>query len=324
MRAAVYDTYGSPDVVKIKDIPKPTPKDDEMLIKVHATTVSSGDWRARSLEVPRGFGVMVRLFFGVFKPRQPILGTELAGEIESVGPDVTRFKAGDQVFAFTGAAMGCHVEYKCLAQTAAVVSKPSNLTYDEAAALSFGGTTALGFLRRGRIQKGEKVLVNGASGTVGTAAVQLARHFGAEVTGVCSTSNLELVRSIGAAQVIDYTKEDFTRNGATYDIILDTAGTAPYSRCKDSLKDGGRLLVVLGTLGDLLLAPWVSLTTGKKMMAGPTGGPVEDLRFLGKLAESGEFKPVIDRSYPLEQIADAHRRVDTGHKKGSVVVTMTS
>jgi NADPH:quinone reductase-like Zn-dependent oxidoreductase len=204
----------------------------------------------------------------------------------------------------------------------AIALKPPNLTYEEAAALSFGGTTALSFLRRGKLQTGEKVLVNGASGGVGTAAVQLARHFGADVTGVCSTANAELVRSLGARHVIDYTQEDFTRNGETYDVIIDTAGTAPFSRSKASLKERGRLLMVLGGLPDMLRIPWVSMTSSKKVIAGPAAGRAEDLRFLAGLAEAGEFKPVIDRRYTLEQIADAHRYVDTGRKKGNVVVTL--
>ena len=204
----------------------------------------------------------------------------------------------------------------------AVALKPANLTFDEAAAISFGGTTALDFFRRGKLQSGERVLVNGASGGVGTAAVQLAKHFGADVTGVCSTANVELVRSLGANQVIDYTKEDFTENGETYDIIVDTAGTAPFSRSKDSLKEQGRLLLVLGGLPDMLQVPWVSMTSSKKVIAGPAAWRAEDLRFLAKLAEAGEFRPVIDRRYPFEQIAEAHRYVDTGRKKGNVVITL--
>jgi NADPH:quinone reductase-like Zn-dependent oxidoreductase len=250
------------------------------------------------------------------------LGTELAGEIESVGKDVTTFKVGDRVFAFSGAGMGCHAEYKCMPEDGAIALKPPNLTYDEAAALSFGGTTALNFFRRGRLQSGEKVLVNGASGGVGTAAVQLAKYFGADVTGVCSTANLELVRSLGATQVIDYTKEDFTQNGETYDVIVDTVGTAPFSRSKDSLREGGRLLLVLGGLPDMLEIPWVSLTSSKKIFAGPAAERAEDLRFLAELAQAGKFMPVIDRRYPIEQIADAHRYVDTGRKKGNVIITV--
>jgi NADPH:quinone reductase-like Zn-dependent oxidoreductase len=322
MKASVYERYGGPDVIEVKDVATPTPKDNEILIKTRATTVSSGDWRLRSLDVPAGFGLISRLAFGISGPRQRILGTELAGEIAAVGKDVTRFHVGDPVVAFNGARMGCHAEYLCMPEDGAVARKPANLTYDEAAALSFGGTAALHFLRKAHLQKGERVLVNGASGAVGTAAVQLAKHFGAHVTGVCSAANVELVKSLGADRVIDYTTEDFTANGETYDVIVDTAGTAPFSRSKGSLKPGGRLLVVLGGLVDLLRAPFASLLTDKKVVAGPAAERPEDVRFLAQLAEAGAFKPVIDRRYPFERIADAHRYVDTGHKRGSVVVTL--
>lgn len=322
MKAIVYERYGPPDVLQLKEVEKPTPKDNEVLIKTHATTVTSGDWRVRSLNVPAGFGLIMRLVFGVSRPKQPILGTELAGVIESVGKSVRKFKVGDQVFAFSDAAMGCHAEYKCMPEDGAVALKPVNLTYDEAAALSFGGTTALDFFRRGKLQSGERVLVNGASGGVGTAAVQLAKHFGADVTGVCSTANMELVRSLGASHVVDYAQEDFTQNGETYDVIVDTVGTAPFSRSNASLKEGGRLLMVLAGLPDMLQTPWVSMTSSKKVIAGPAAGRAEDLRFLAGLAEAGEFKPVIDRRYPFEQIAEAHRYVDTGRKKGNVVITL--
>jgi NADPH:quinone reductase-like Zn-dependent oxidoreductase len=276
----------------------------------------------RSLDVPAGFGLVTRVIFGILRPRKHILGSELAGEVESVGAGVSKFKAGDQVFAYPGAAMGCYAEFRCMPESGAVARKPAGLTYDEAAALSFGGTTALEFFRRGKLQAGDRVLVNGASGAVGTAAVQLARHFGADVTGVCSTANVELVRSLGANRVIDYTAEGFTERGERYDIIVDTAGTAPFSRSKDSLKEKGRLLLVFAGLADMLQAPWVSMTTGTKVIAGPAAGRAEDLRFLAALAEAGEFKPVIDRRYPFEQIVEAHRYVDAGHKKGNVVITL--
>jgi NADPH:quinone reductase-like Zn-dependent oxidoreductase len=294
----------------------------EVLIKVRATTVTSGDWRVRSGIVPRGFGMLARLFLGLSGPRQPILGTELAGDIEAVGRDVRRFKVGDPVFAFTGSRMGAYVEYKCLPEGGPLAPKPANLSYEEAAALSFGGATALVFLRKGKVQKGHKVLVNGASGGVGTAAVQIAKHFGAEVTGVTSTGNLELVKSIGADKVIDYTNEDFTQSGLAYDIIVDTVGTAPFARSGRSLKDDGRLLQVLGTLADALQAPWVAMTTRKRVIAGPAAEDPEDVRFLARLAEAGELKPVIDRRYPFEQIVEAHRHVDAGHKRGNVVITV--
>ncbi|MBI3004758.1 MAG: NAD(P)-dependent alcohol dehydrogenase [Ignavibacteriales bacterium] len=324
MKAFVYERYGPPDVLELRDVPKPVPKDNEVVIKIHATTVTSGDWRARTLNVPKGFGLMSRLFFGISKPRQPILGTELAGEVEAIGKDVRKFKIGDKIFAFAGAGMGCYAEYKCMPEDGPLALKPANLTYEEAAALSFGGTTALNFFRRGKLQSGEKVLVNGASGGVGTAAVQLARHFGADVTGVCSAANVDLVRSLGAAQVIDYTKEDFTKNGETYDVIVDTVGTAPFSRCKGSLKEEGRLLLVLGELSDLLQIPWVAMTGKKRIIGGPASERPEDLRFLAQLAEEGKLRPVIDRRYPLEQVVEAHRYVDTGRKRGNVVISLST
>lgn len=322
MKAIVYERYGPPEVLQLKEVEKPTPKDNEVLIKTHATTVTAADWRVRSLNVPAGFGFIMRLVFGITRPKQPILGSELAGEIESVGKDVSKFKVGDQVFAFTDASLGCYAEYKCMPEDGVMALKPPNLTYDEAAALSFGGTTALDFFRRGKLQSGERVLINGASGGVGTAALQIAKHFGADVTAVCSTANVELVRSLGANHVIDYTKEDFTRNGETYNVIVDTAGTAPFSRSTDSLKEGGRLILLVAGLPAMLQIPWVSMTTSKKIIAGPATGRAEDLRFLAGLAEAGEFKPVIDRHYPFKQITEAHHYVDTGRKKGNVIITL--
>ena len=286
MKAAIYRRYGSPDVIELADVPMPVPKDHEVLIRVYATTVTSGDWRVRSLELPRGFGWMGRMIFGFSTPRQPILGTELSGVIESVGSAVAMFKPGDAVFAFTGASMGCHAEYKCLSQTAAIAHKPANLSFAEAAALSFGGTTALDFFRRGQLKSGERVLINGASGGVGSAAVQLAKHFGAHITAVCSGSNRDLVTSLGADEVIDYNQVDFTKNGQAYDLIMDTVGTAPYARCKGSLTEGGRLLLVLGDLAALLHAPWIGMTTKHRVVAGPAPERAEDLRELATLASN--------------------------------------
>lgn len=322
MKAILYQQYGPPDVLQMADIAKPVPKPNEILIKTYATTVTSGDWRVRSLTVPAGFGWMTRLVFGISRPRQPILGSELAGVVESVGAAVSRFKVGDAVFAFSDARMGCYAEYKCMPQDGAVARKPPGLSYGEAAALSFGGTTALDFLRRAKLQRGESVLINGASGAVGAAAVQLARHFGAHVTAVCSTANMAWVRALGASQVIDYTQEDFTQNGQTYHVIMDTVGTAPFSRCQASLRDGGRLLLVLAGLADMLHAPWASLTSGKKVIAGPVSVRAEDLPLLAELAATGAFKAVIDRRYRFEQMVEAHRYVDSGRKKGSVVVML--
>ena len=322
MKAILYQQYGPPDVLQMADIAKPIPKPNEILIKTYATTVTSGDWRVRSLTVRAGFGWITRLVFGVSRPRQPILGSELAGVVESVGAAVSRFKVGDAVFAFSDARMGCYAEYKCMPQDGAVACKPPGLSYGEAAALSFGGTTALDFLRRAKLQRGESVLINGASGAVGAAAVQLARHFGAHVTAVCGTANMAWVRALGASQVIDYTQEDFTQNGQTYHVIMDTVGTAPFSRCQASLRDGGRLLLVLAGLADMLHAPWASLTSGKKVIAGPVSVRAEDLPLLAELAATGAFKAVIDRRYPFEQMVEAHRYVDSGRKKGNVVVML--
>jgi NADPH:quinone reductase-like Zn-dependent oxidoreductase len=322
MKAIVCARYGSPDVLRVEDIAKPVPGRREVLIKVHATTVTSADWRIRSLSMPAGFGLISRLVLGFRRPRQPIFGTELAGEIEAVGREVTRFKVGDRVLAFSGARLGCHAEYRTMRENGALALKPENLSYEEAAALCFGGTTALDFLRRGRVGEGDKVLINGASGCVGTAAVQLARYLGARVTGVCSTANLELVRSLGADQVIDYTREDFTERGEKYDVIMDTAGTAPWPRSEAALAPKGRLLAVLGSLPELLQVPWVSLTSDKRVIAGPASERPEDVRLLAELAAAGKFRPVIDRRYRFEQIAEAHRHVDTGRKRGSVVVTL--
>ena len=322
MKAAIYRTYGAPDVVKIENVDKPKPTKNEVLIKIHGTTVSSADWRVRSLVMPKGFGQIARPVFGLFGPRQPILGSELAGEIDAVGVNVTRFKVGDHVVAYPGIGMGCHAEYRTMPEVGRIVLKPATLSFEEAAAMSFGGATALHFLRDvAGIDRGEMVLVIGASGAVGSAAVQLAKSFGAAVTGVCSTSNLDLVRSIGADRVVDYTKEDFTRSGETYDIILDTVGHASFAACKHSLRDKGRLLLVVASLPQMLAALGPK-SGNKKVYAGPAKETVEHLLFLKRLAEAGQFRPVIDQSYPLERIAEAHARVDSGRKKGSVVITV--
>jgi len=319
VRAILYQRYGPPEVLELEDIPKPTPKDHEVLIKVRATTVTVADWRLRSLSAPRGFGIPMRLAMGPSRPRRPILGAELSGEIEAIGKDVSRFKVGDQVFA---GVLATYVEYKCMREDAALALKPANLSYEEAAALSFGGVTALAIMRKGKIEAGQSVLINGASGAVGTAAVQMAKNQGARVTGVCSTANLELVKSIGADEVIDYTREDFARRGQTYDVIVDNVGNAPFSRTRDALKPGGRLLLVVGTLSEMLTAPLVSMGSGKRVIVVPARARAEDLRLLASLAESGRFKPVIDRRYPFEQMVEAHRYVDTGRKRGNVVVTL--
>jgi NADPH:quinone reductase-like Zn-dependent oxidoreductase len=324
MKAAVYRKYGPPGVVKIEHVKKPEPKANEVLIRIRATTVSAADWRIRSLTVPTGFGLIMRLIFGVLRPRRPILGTELAGEIEAAGKGVTKFQTGDQVFAFPGIGMGCHAEYRTMPEDGKIALKPANLSFEEAAAISFGGNTALYYLRDiAKVRSGEKVLVIGASGAVGSAAVQLAKYFGADVTGVCSTANLALVKSIGADRVIDYTSEDFTQNGERYDIIFDAAGAAPFSKCKNALGRGGRLLLVVADLPQMLGAVWGSRPENRRVFAGPAQETVEQMLFLKQLCEAGKFKPVIDQCYPLEEIAEAHARVDTGRKQGSVVVTVS-
>ena len=320
MKAYVYRRYGGPDVVELADVQKPTPKDNEVLVKIHATTVTAGDWRVRTLNVPKGLGLLARLALGITRPRQPIMGTELAGVIETAGKDVTRFRPGDAVFAFPGGKMGCHAQYRAVAEDGPIALKPENLSFEEAASLSFGGSTALHFLRKAAIKAGEKVLVIGASGGVGAALVQLARHFGAEVTGVTSTTNLELVASLGAGRVIDYTKEDFTKSGETYDIIADTVGATSFARCKSALKDKGRLLAIAGGLLDMLASLWVPLTGSKKVVAGPADERPEDVRQLAELAKAGVLRPVIDRRYDFSQMAEAHAYVETRRKRGSVVV----
>ncbi len=323
MKAAVCRTYGPPDVVKIENVDKPKPNKNEVLIKIHATAVSSGDWRVRSLVMPKGFGPMARPVFGLFGPRQPILGSELAGGIEAVGEGVTRFKTGDHVVAYPGIGMGCHAEYRTMPEDGRIVLKPGTLNFEEAAAMCFGGATALHFLRDvAGIQHGDKILVIGASGAVGSAAVQLAKSFGADVTGVCSTANLDLVRSIGADGVVDYTQEDFTGSGETYDIILDTVGHASFAACQHSLRDKGRLLLLVASLPQLLAA-FGPKPGNKKVYAGPAKETVEHLLFLKQLAEAGQFRPVIDQVFSLERIAEAHARVDSGRKKGSVVITVS-
>lgn len=323
MKAVFCTRYGGPEVLEFRERPMPKPGPDEVLVRLRATTVTSADWRIRTLSMPRGFGLLARLAFGLRVPRQPILGSELSGDVVAVGAKVSRFKPGDAVFAFTGSRFGCHVEYRCVAQDDAIALKPPELSYEQAAALSFGGATMLDFFRRSGLKAGESVLVNGASGAVGTAAVQLAKHAGARVTGVCSRANADLVKSLGAERVFDHASEDFTRAGTIYDLIIDTAGTAPFARCAPVLAADGRLLLVLADLPEVASAPWHNLRRGPRVVAGPAAERPEYAEQLRGLAIAGAFVPVIDRTYPFDAIRAAHARVAQGHKRGNIVVRIS-
>jgi 2-desacetyl-2-hydroxyethyl bacteriochlorophyllide A dehydrogenase len=319
VKAIVATKYGPPDVLQLKDVEKPAPKDNEVLIKVHATTVASGDVWIRSSTYSPWFWLPARIMYGLRKPRKRIPGNELAGEIESVGKDVKLFKKGDQVFGIIWETSfgGATAEYKCLPEDGVAI-KPANMAHEEAAAVPIGGLTALHLLRKGHVQSGQKILVYGASGSVGTFAVQLAKYFGAEVTGVCSTTNIEMVISVGADKVIDYTKEDFTKSGQTYDVIFDAVRKTSFLRCKSSLKQRGIYITVDWPL---ITALWTSIVGSRKVVFG-IAKRIEDLTFLRELIEAGKIKSVIDRRYPLEQTAEAHRYVEKGHKKGNVVITV--
>ncbi len=324
MKAIVHTEYGPPDELQLREVAKPVPKENEVLIKIQATAVTTSDCNQRNLTfAPKLFLLPMRLQFGVTKPRKPWLGLDLAGEIEAVGQDVKRFVPGDQVFGSTEPALGAFAEYICLPEDAALTKKPDDMTWQEAAPIALAGITALYFIRdQGRIQAGQEVLIHGASGAIGTFAVQLAKYYGAAVTGVCSTRNAEMVKSLGADKVIDYTKEDFTESGQTFDVVFDVVGKTSYGRSKHLLKKGGVYLATLPTVATLLQMLWTSVLGDKKVKNGTKPANIEDLVFLKELTEAGKLKAVIDRSYPLEQTVEAFRYVEKGHKKGNVVITV--
>lgn len=324
MKAILHTRYGSPSELKLQDIPKPLPKPGEVLIKVHASTVTTTDCNARNFTfVPKSFLFMAKLFFGFKKPKIPVLGFDVAGEIEAVGNKVTRFKPGDQVFGSTGTKFGAHAEYVCVSENGALAKKPPSMSFEQAAAFSLAGSTALFYIRDlARIKAGQKILIHGASGAIGTYAVQLARYYGAGVTGVCSGANADLVKSLGADSVVDYTKEDFTKGEERYDYVFSVVGKTRFAQCKGVLKQNGVYLENLLEVKDMLTMAWTSVVGGKKIKGGVSSEKAGDLRFFVELFESGKLKPIIDRSYPLENTAEAFEYVEKGHKKGNVVITI--
>ncbi|MEY8350970.1 NAD(P)-dependent alcohol dehydrogenase [Bacillus cereus] len=324
MKAIVYTKYGSPDVLQLKEVEKPVPKNNEILVKIKATTVTAGDIRLRSFTVPRSVWLPARITLGFSQPKKQILGMELAGEIESVGKEVKRFKEGDQVFVATQMGFGAYAEYICLPEDGAVSIKPSNISYEEAAAIPIGACTALFFLRKANVQSGQNILVYGASGSVGSYAVQISKYFGAKVTGVCSNKNVELVKSLGADKVIDYTTKDFSTTDETYDVIFEAVNKSSFSDCIKLLKKDGTYINVVEPLPSVRML-WTKVTSSKKLILGRNSSETsEALDFLKELVETGKVKAVIDRCYALEEIVEAHRYVEKGHKKGNVVINVES
>lgn len=317
MKAIIYQQYGSPEVLQLKDVEKPMPKAHEILLKIKATAVNSGDVRLRKADP-----FAVRFLFGLMKPKLNILGSVFSGEVESVGSAVKLFKIGDQVFGHTDMRFGAYAEYICLPENGSLALKPANITHSEAAAIPFGGVTAWHFIKKAAIKPEQKVLIVGASGAVGSAAVQLVKSYGAHVTGVCSTGNIALVKSIGADKVIDYTKEDFTQNDETYDLIFDTVNTISVSRSLRSLNKNGTMILSAAGLPEMIQGLWISKTSNRKVLTGVISHKAEDIIFLKELIEAGKFKPVIDRTYPLAQMAEAHAYVEKGHKKGNIIVNI--
>jgi NADPH:quinone reductase-like Zn-dependent oxidoreductase len=318
MKAIIYEQYGAPEVLRLKEMETPAPGDSEVLVRIYATSVTSGDVRLRKADP-----FAVRFMFGLFRPKNPILGVVFAGEIEAAGKEVQQFKEGDLVYGTTGMNFGAYAEYICVGEKAVLVVKPTTLNFKEAASIPFGATTALHFLRKAKTKKGQKVLIYGASGAVGTAAVQIAKYFGAEVTAVCSTTNVSLVKALGADRVIDYKKDDFSKGLETYDIIFDAVGKSPFSGCIKSLNSKGSYLrVVHMSPAAIVKGLLVNMTSSKKVIGGGITETQDDLLFLNHLIEGGHLKPVIDRTYTLDQMVEAHSYVEQGHKKGNVVVTI--
>ena len=330
MKAIVYTEYGTPEVLRLQEVEKPAPKDNEILIRIHATSVNTGDLWARNFReitphkftMPFLFWLPARLYFGFTKPKRNILGNEFAGDIEAIGKNVTLFKKGDKVFGYRGQSMGANAEYLCIRENGLVAIKPANMTYEEAAAVPGGGITALNLLRKVHIQRGQRVLINGASGSIGSAAVQLAKYFGAEVTGVCGTPRLEFVKALGADKVIDYTREDFTKNGETYDLIFDILGKSSFSGCQNSLNANGIYLLASFKMKQLFQMLWTSITRGKRVICALSSESPEDLAFIKRLVEEGKIISLVDKRFPLEKTADAHRYIEKGCKTGSVTITV--
>jgi NADPH:quinone reductase-like Zn-dependent oxidoreductase len=331
MKAIVYTEFGPPEVLQLKEVEKPTPKDNQVLIKIYATSVKYGDLVARNsrnispreFHMPFLFWLINKVFFGIRKPKVTILGAELAGVVEAVGKDVKSFKQGDQVFGYPGQSMGAYAEYVCMPENGMLASKPANMTFEQAAVVPYGAIMALSLLRgKGNIQSGHKVLINGASGGIGSAAVQIAKHLGANVTGVCGTLRLEFVKSLGADKVIDYTREDFTTSGETFDLIFDVLGKSSFARCKGSLKENGRYLLASFKMKQLLQMLWTKIRGGKRVICAIAPESTEDLIAVKELIEAGKIKAVIDKRFPLEQAAEAHSYVEKGLKKGYIVITV--
>lgn len=327
MKAVVLKKYGSPDGLVYQEVPRPTIKDNEILVKVQATTVTAGDSEVRALKFPLWLAIPIRLWLGVFRPRNAILGQELAGEVVQVGKDVTQFQIGDNIFGTTGVGFGAYAEYirlEAKSEEGVLTIKPSQLTFEQAAAVPTAGLEALHFLRKGNIQSGDRVLIVGAGGSIGTYGIQIAKHFGAHVTAVDSTGKLDMMRSIGADEVVDFTQEDFTQNGKKYDVIFDVIGKSVYGRSMNSLSDHGRYLLANPKLMQMIRGRWDSTRSNRNVIFGAVDQREEDLKFLAKLITDGTIKPVIDRQYPLEQTADAHHYVETGQKKGNVVIAVAT